>query len=151
VHVTVKTEPAGTEPKLTLHLPADYPNPKQLLTQLENFSATAVTLTVSQAGHTVQLPITTILFFQAEGHQVRAHTRESSYQTSWHLYELAAQLPATFLRISKSAIANTQLITSLTKSLTGNLVEFENSHKQLYASRRYYRELKQTLEKESFK
>lgn len=151
MQVTVKTEPTLSEPTLTLHLPPDYPNAEQLLAQLKSFSATAGSLTVSQAGQTVQLALATILFFESEGHQVRAHTRENSYQTALHLYELTAQLPANFLRISKSSIVNTQQITSLTKSLTGNLIEFEDSHKQLYASRRYYRELKLTLEKEPFK
>lgn len=150
MHVTVKTETTGAEPTLTLHLPPNYPNAEQLLAQLENFSATAVSLTVSQAGQTLQLPLATILFFEASGHQVRAHTRDASYQTTQHLYELTDLLPANFLRISKSAIVNTQLVTSLTKSLTGNLVEFDQTHKQLYASRRYYRDLKQSLEKGVF-
>ncbi|MDQ7937226.1 LytTR family DNA-binding domain-containing protein [Lactiplantibacillus sp. WILCCON 0030] len=149
--MTIKTEPDLTTPALTLHLPVNYPGAEQLLAQLQNLSAQAATLTVSQAGHTVQLPLATILFFEAEGHQVRAHTCKTSYQTKRHLYELATQLPPNFLRVSKSAIVNTQAIYSLTKSLTGNLIEFNHTHKQLYASRRYYRDLKLTLEKETFK
>lgn len=151
MRLTVKTETGLTEPMITLHLPENDPNAAQLRAQLENFLAASLTFTVSQAGHTTQLPLTTVLFFEATGHKVHAHTRTTSYQVSQSLVSLATKLPANFCRVSKSAIVNTQLVRSLTKSLTGNLIEFEATHKQLYASRRYYRNLKSSLEKGSFK
>lgn len=151
MRLTVKTETGLTEPIITLHLPENDPNAAQLRAQLESFLAASMTFTVSQAGHTTQLPLTTVLFFEATGHKVRAHTRTTSYQISQSLASLTTILPTNFCRVSKSAIVNTQLVRALTKSLTGNLIEFEATHKQLYASRRYYRELKLSLEKESFK
>ncbi|WP_263850030.1 LytTR family DNA-binding domain-containing protein [Secundilactobacillus paracollinoides] len=55
-------------------------------------------------------------------------------------------MPATFMRISKSAILNTTKIFALTHSISNSLVEFQHSQKQVYVSRKYYKPLKARLE-----
>ena len=104
-------------------------------------------LTLGQRGHQYQVKIADILFLEAADHQVTVHTAKEMFMTRLPLYELAEQLPESFQRISKSAILNRDQVRSLTKSVTGNLVRFRESSKQVYVSRRYYKELKNRLER----
>ena len=57
--------------------------------------------------------------------------------------ELENILPNSFLRISKSTIVNIQKIYSLSHSVSSHLITFQNSHKQVYVSRMYYKVLKE--------
>lgn len=84
-----------------------------------------------------------ILFFETEGNRVCAHTIDSIYSVKYKLYELEEFLPGYFMRVSKSTILNTNHIYSITHSLSSSSkVEFQNTHKQVYVSRYYYKPLK---------
>lgn len=88
-----------------------------------------------------------ILFFETEGTSVMAHTAADVYETRLRLYELEELLPASFMRISKSSIVNTDRIYSINRNLTASsAVEFQGTHKQVYVSRGYYKALKEKLE-----
>lgn len=93
------------------------------------------------------LDFDSILFFETDDRQVHAHTTDDDYQIHFRLYELENKLPDQFIRISKSAIINLNNIFSLTRSVSGTLVKFQNSHKQVYVSRRYYKQLKDRLQR----
>lgn len=88
-----------------------------------------------------------ILFFETEGAIINVHTRDQVYQAKYRLYELEEILPGYFLRVSKSTIANTKEIYSLSKSnlSTTSVAEFSNSHKQVFVSRHYSKLLKESL------
>lgn len=88
-----------------------------------------------------------ILFFETEGAIINVHTRDQVYQAKYRLYELEEILPGYFLRVSKSTIANTKEIYSLSKSnlSTTSVAEFSNSHKQVFVSRHYSKMLKESL------
>ena len=90
-----------------------------------------------------------ILFFETEGAIINVHTRDQVYETKYRLYELEEILPGYFLRVSKSTIANTKEIYSLSKSnlSTTSVAEFSNSHKQVFVSRHYSKLLKECLAK----
>lgn len=93
------------------------------------------------------LSLDKILFFETEGSQIYAHTRKDVYQTKYRLYELENLLPKNFLRVSKSTILNINHIFSITRNLTASSeVQFEGTHKQVYVSRNYYKQLKLKLE-----
>lgn len=88
-----------------------------------------------------------ILFFETSADGINAHTSNDEFQVKYKLYELEELLPAYFMRISKSTILNTREIYSITKSLTASsVIEFQNTHKKVYASRNYYRALKSKLD-----
>ncbi|MFC6180902.1 LytTR family DNA-binding domain-containing protein [Lactiplantibacillus daowaiensis] len=145
MQIHVEIDPTLTAPEINVRAPAADDQLTALIQALEELTTSTATLAVSQQGRTLQLPLTDIIFIEASGHDVRVHTRTEAFKTTTRLYELAEQLPATFLRVSKSAIVNTDAVYALTKSLTGNLIEFQHTHKQLYASRRYYQQLKTAL------
>lgn len=74
------------------------------------------------------------------------------YQTRYKLYELEELLPGQFMRVSKSAILNTSHVYSITKNLSSSsVVQFRNTHKQVYVSRMYYKPLKCKLEEKRIK
>lgn len=95
-------------------------------------------------------PLDDVLFFETEGEHIYAHTTEDAYLIKYRLYELEQMLPRSFVRAAKSTIVNVGRIYSITKNLTSSsLIQFTDSHKQVYASRYYYRELRQRLEERS--
>lgn len=93
------------------------------------------------------LPIDKILFFETEDKIINAHTVKDVYQTKYKLYELEEILPTYFIRVSKSTILNLRKVYSISRNLSSaSLVMFQNTHKQVYVSRRYYKNLKEQLE-----
>lgn len=88
-----------------------------------------------------------ILFFETEGAVLNAHTRDEIYQTRYRLYELAEMFSENFVRVSKSAIVNAGEIYSLTRNplSTTSVIAFVNSHKQVYVSRHYSKQLKEKV------
>jgi len=87
-----------------------------------------------------------ILFFDTEENGICAHTIDNIYNVKYKLYELEELLPGYFMRVSKSTILNTNHIYSITRSLSSSSkVEFQNTHKQIYVSRYYYKPLKNKL------
>ncbi|WP_373899775.1 LytTR family DNA-binding domain-containing protein [Haloimpatiens sp. FM7315] len=92
------------------------------------------------------LSLEEILFFETEENKIYAHTRDDVYNVKYKLYELEEILPRNFIRVSKSTILNLNHIYSITRSITSSSkVEFQNTHKQVYVSRYYYKMLKNEL------
>lgn len=92
-----------------------------------------------------------ILFFETYDGKVCAHTKDRMYRTEYKLFELEKILPAYFVRISKSVIANVRLISSLSRELTGNgEITFKGCDKVTYFSRGYYKILKDKIEEVRF-
>ncbi|MBL4931847.1 LytTR family DNA-binding domain-containing protein [Clostridium paridis] len=89
------------------------------------------------------LSLDEILFFETEENWICAHTVDNIYNVKYKLYELEEFLPGYFMRVSKSTILNTNHIYSITRSISSSSkVEFQNTHKQVYVSRYYYKPLK---------
>ena len=98
-------------------------------------------------GDEYYFPPANILFFETDSNTVYAHTAADMFKTDFKLYELLEFLPDRFVRVSKSAIVNIVHILSISKNLaSSSLIKFQKSHKQIYVSRLYYKDLKQALE-----
>ncbi|MBD5135588.1 MAG: LytTR family transcriptional regulator [Lachnospiraceae bacterium] len=92
------------------------------------------------------IPLEKILFFETNNGIVNAHTTNELYLVKNKLYELEEILPGFFTRVSKSTILNTHAVYSITRNITSSsIVEFENTHKQVYVSRYYYKPLQEKL------
>lgn len=89
------------------------------------------------------LDLDTILFFESDNGMVFAHTKKDMFSVYQKLYELENILPRSFMRISKSTIVNIQKIYSLSHSVSSHLITFQDTHKQVYVSRMYYKILKE--------
>ncbi|PWJ50794.1 LytTR family DNA-binding domain-containing protein [Faecalicatena contorta] len=93
------------------------------------------------------LPLTEILFFETDGKAIHAHTAGDIYLIKHRLYELEEILPGYFMRVSKSTILNVRCIYSINRSVsTSCVVQFKDTHKQVYVSRYYYKPLRNRLE-----
>jgi len=94
------------------------------------------------------LPLEEILFFETEGEQIHAHTKDDAFRVKHRLYELEEKLPHYFIRAAKGTIVNTTRIYSINRNLTASSqVKFNETHKQIYVSRHYYGTLKEKLGK----
>ena len=84
-------------------------------------------------------------------HNLNAHTSDDVFQVKMKLFELEEILPRKFVRVSKSAIVNVKHIYSVERNITSaSLISFAGTHKQLYASRSYYKLLKLRLGERRF-
>ncbi len=92
-------------------------------------------------------PVSDVLFFETGEESVFAHTADDIYTVKKKLYEIEAALPSGFMRISKSAIINIDKIASISRNLSASsLITFQGSHKQVYVSRLYYKELRYRID-----
>ncbi|WP_102400320.1 LytTR family DNA-binding domain-containing protein [Haloimpatiens massiliensis] len=100
-------------------------------------------ITFYRGGTEYYISLEKILFFETEKNGICAHTIDNIYNVKYKLYELEEFLPGYFMRVSKSTILNTNHIYSITRSISSSSkVEFQNTHKQVYVSRYYYKPLK---------
>ncbi len=117
---------------------------QQALSELDSLSQK---ITLYQKETEYYLDLDEILFFETGVKCIEAHTANDIFQTKNKLYELEDILPRYFMRISKSAILNTNKVYAINRNLTASsVVEFQNTHKQVYVSRNYFKPLKNKLE-----
>ncbi len=103
-------------------------------------------LSLKNAETEFYVPLEEICFFETEGRQMRAHTADRIFTCDYRLYELEELLPGSFMRISKSCIANLDLVYSVTKNLTASSeMEFTGSGKKAFVSRAYFRAVTERL------
>ena len=113
-----------------------------------NLAAPKITFYKKSEEH--YLPLQEILFFETSKENVCAHTAADTFKVKFRLYELEDILPHFFVRVSKSTIINITGVLSIDKNLaSASLVRFQKSYKQVYASRFYYKNLKQRLNERS--
>ena len=92
------------------------------------------------------VPIEEIYFFETEGRELRAHTADRIFSCGYKLYELEELLPGSFMRISKSTIANLDFVYSITRNLTASSVmEFTGTRKKVMVSRAYFKVVTERL------
>lgn len=120
----------------------------QLQSFIQKALVKAPSISFFQEGKEFYLSLNKILFFETDEATVYAHTSDQVYKVRERLYELEQCLPDDFLRVSKSTILNINQVYSIESNLTSyRLVEFYKSHKKVYVSRFYYKNLKHKLEK----
>ncbi|MEQ8155555.1 MAG: LytTR family DNA-binding domain-containing protein [Clostridiaceae bacterium] len=113
-------------------------------------SLTGPKLTFYKQNQEFYFPLDDVLFFETEGEHIYAHTANDAYRIKYRLYELEEILPRQFIRAAKSTIVNIMQVYSITRNLTASsLIQFINSHKQVYVSRHYYGELRRRLNERS--
>ncbi len=102
---------------------------------------TELSLTLGDSEYFV--PIQSLLFFETDGTgRLTAHTAKQMFYTDLSLRTLEQILPYTFMRVSKSCILNSSLVSSMTRSVTGaGTVRFSGCEKIAYVSRMYYKAL----------
>jgi len=92
-------------------------------------------------------PLEAVLYFVAEGQIVRCFTAEAAGEVRERLYELEDRLPpSSFMRVSKSAIANLDAVREVHPWFgRGLLLRFGREGRQVEVSRNYVGVLKDRL------
>ena len=121
-------------------------NIQKIQTAISNVTSTMQKIVALKENKEVYLPLEQILFFETNNNSVDVHTAHDTYSSKYRLYELEEILPNAFLRISKSTIVNSNHIFSITRNLTSSsLIQFYDTHKQVYVSRYYYKDLRKKI------
>jgi len=116
---------------------------QQALTELTD----STQLTFFKDNAEYYMPIDRILFFETSSGGIDAHTADDVFTIKKKLYELEEILPRSFMRVSKSAILNLNMVYSVEKNITASsLVRFMGTDKLVYVSRIYYKAMKQRLD-----
>ncbi|MBD7912260.1 MULTISPECIES: LytTR family DNA-binding domain-containing protein [Clostridium] len=116
---------------------------KNIQVFLEDMLSKKKNITFYRGDTEYYLSLQEVLFFETDENGICAHTIDNIYNVKYKLYELEEFLPGYFMRVSKSTILNTNHIYSITRSISSSSkVEFQNTHKQVYVSRYYYKPLK---------
>ncbi len=116
---------------------------KNIQTMLDDMLLQKNNITFYKADTEYYPSLEEILFFETEESIICAHTINNIYNVKYKLYELEELLPAYFTRVSKSTILNINHIYSITRNISSSSrVEFQNTYKQVYVSRYYYKPLK---------
>ena len=76
-------------------------------------------------------PLSKVLFFETDGNTINVHTADDIYETRYRLYELEEMLPGSFMRISKSAVVNTNRIYSISRGMSASGV-IQSTHTTAY-------------------
>lgn len=144
--VTIEIDENLKEQEIIIRAPVFQEDLISLRERIQGESGMPSMLNVRQREKEFFLPLGDILFFETENKVIFAHTADRMLETDYKLYELEERLPGYFMRISKSTIVNCNHIFSITRNLTSSsMVEFRDSHKQVYVSRQYYRMLKEYM------
>ena len=144
----------GGEPEIIIRchkLTPEIVRLQQMLTGFDTGTGRANQMVFYKGDTEYYMNLSKILFFQTESSSIYAHTTTDAYETKYKLYELEELLPSSFVRISKSAIVNSSLIYSIQRNLaSSSVVSFNNTHKEIYVSRAYYKMLKNKMEERRF-
>lgn len=93
------------------------------------------------------LPLEEILFFETEGDQIYAHSANEAFRVKYRLFELEEMLPRYFVRAAKGTIINTSRIYAIDRNMaSSSRISFSGTHKHIYASRHYYKALKEKMD-----
>lgn len=113
---------------------------------IESLSKGRRTIALNVGNQEFFVPVSDILYFETFDGKVCAHTADNAFVAPYKLFELENILPASFIRISKSSIANVMRINSLSRELVGNgEITFSGSDKKIYFSRAYYKALRDRI------
>ncbi len=92
------------------------------------------------------IPLTDILYFEAVDSKAFFYTKENYYRYKSTLISLEESLKSTsFLRVSKTVIANLKKLTSIKKSENSKLIATLINGEKLVISRKYVDEIKRKL------
>ena len=143
--VKLEIDPDASEDELIIKAKNISPEMEQLYRKLQNIEHEDQ-IECFKDNVSYYLPLNKILFFETDAKQVILHTQDRACLDKHKLYELENILGAGFMRISKSTIINLDQIYGLTRSISDCKIQLHDTYKTVYASRRYYKELRMRLD-----
>ena len=149
--VTIEIDPDGQE-EIVIRVKEANAALRRLNDAITSALARKNDIAVKKGDAECYLSVDELLFFEANGKSVYAHTARDCFTCPLHLSELERLLPGSFARASKSVIVNTAHVRSLDRSPTGIAkATFRNSEKTVYISRMYFKTVRETIEETRLK
>lgn len=144
--VTIQFVPKHQEENAELYLHEDHKQIEEMKAYLESDGTVKHTIAVTHEGKMIYLSGEMIFSIEAEKNVRLIHTQEETYHSQHKLYELEELLPRNFVRISRSAILNTNKV-RLYRPLPNGLMaaELENGT-TAYISRKYLKNLLERIQ-----
>lgn len=141
--ITIRQEPDAFETEITVVC-------KKLDRELEeiisHISLIDNTVTGSRDGETYFIPLRNILYFEAVDNKLFFYTDDDVYESASRLYKLEEKFQNTsFVRISKSTIANLKKMTSIKPEKNSRLCATLLNGEKLIVSRQYIELIKERL------
>ena len=94
----------------------------------------------------LQIPLSEILYFEADSEQVFAYTLEEIYNVKLRLYQVEEQArSAGIIRVSKSHLINVRKIESVRPALNSRMYVKMSNGEEVLVSRKYVRSLKDAI------
>ena len=93
---------------------------RRIEAMLENAIVARRVFSLYSAGAEYFVEAEKILFFETYDGKVYAHTADSVLTAEYRMFELEQILPLSFVRVSRSCIANIQLVSYVKRELVGN-------------------------------
>ncbi len=146
--IRVEIDPSyGNEEEVVIRCNTLSEEVMMLQKQLSGIVSNKLKLEVYKGDTVLYLSLDEILFLETTESFLAVHTTKEIYTAKERLYALEELLPTSFVRISKSAIANITNIRSVKRNITGpSEIEFNGTVKRAYASRNYLKQLMNRLE-----
>ena len=121
---------------------------QKIQTAISEVVANEKQMTFLKDGKEYYFSLDEVIFFETNNNRIDAHTANDVFSVKYKLYELEEILSSNFARVSKSTILNINKIYSIDKNIvSSSVVQFYNTHKQVYVSRYYYKPLREQLER----
>jgi len=152
MRINIDVDPSLEQDMITIHCKEITDEILELQRLLSNQASGGQKISAFMDDTEYYLDLKNIIFLEADGNYISIHTGKDIYRTRQKLYELEEMLPRDFIRVSKSTIVNTTMISSIKKNITGaSEVAFKNSVKKAYASRNYIKALLEIMEEKRLK
>lgn len=126
-----------------VHAPSRSKDVDELIEAIRNYAPTP--LSGYSEGVVTKLNKDSIIRIYSKDKRVYADTLEESYLIKSTLYQLEADLPRQFVRISNSEIVNSDKIIRLDLNLAGTIKVYLQGNIQTRVSRRYISKVKEVL------
>lgn len=138
----IETIDDGQPEEVVIYCHRVTPTVQELVRQIQNQGQPPPSLAFFKEDEQYYLSLREIYFFETDADKVFAHTKDQHYEVRLRLYELEAVLPGFFIRVSRSAIVNILHVLSIKTGLSRvHQIAFRQSHKELFGSRMYGKEL----------
>jgi len=148
VKISIEVLEGIVEPEVIIRCGAEDGAAQRLQERIHNLCSDEMTFYKGEKEF--YFPVESIFFFETDGDRVYAHTAKDVFTVKHRLYALERLLPAYFVRAAKGAIVNTLMIYAINRNLaSASKIQFSGTYKNVYASRHYYKSLKQKLEERS--
>ena len=136
---------AGQKEEALLRLAKEDGSTEKLRTYIETDSFRKVSVLCRKADELHRIDSDTILYVESVHEVQSVHTAEDVYETRERLYVLEKQLPASFIRISRSVILNLDKVRLYRPILNGLMEAGLENGESVYISRKYLKEVRDRI------